>query len=347
MRRMVFIAASLISMILVVPSLFVVFMNHDEDASSVQEVVVSQTEKAYAAHEKKEEPTKEEETAINIHVYRSNLEKIETVSLESYVAGVVASEMPASYAPEALKAQALSARTIIIDRLLNKKGDQKLPKGADVTDTVSHQVYKNQEELQEQWGQDFSAYWQKVTDAVKATENQLLTYEGKPIMAAFFSTSNGYTENAKDYWESDLPYLRSVESAWDQSSPRYTKEVTIPIKKFEELLGVSLPQDGSVGTIVSRTDSGRVEKVEVNDHIFTGRELREMLSLDSTDFNWYIHGKEVVIQTKGWGHGIGLSQFGANAMALEGKTYEEIVKHYYTGVEVTEAKPFLQSLSSQ
>ena len=191
-------------------------------------------------------------------MYRSSQDLIEKLPLEQYVVGVVAGEMPADFEKEALKAQALAARTYMVNQLLSD--DPSVPKGADVTDTVSHQVYKNQKELATLWGSDYDWKIKKISEAVLETKGKVLTYDDKPITAAFFSTSNGYTENSEAYWTDDIPYLRSVESPWDKASPKFEDQKIIPINEFKQKLGVTLPKDGSVGTITSRTEGKRVAK---------------------------------------------------------------------------------------
>ena len=279
-------------------------------------------------------------------VFRSQSETIETVPLEEYVMGVVASEMPADFEVEALKAQALTARTYMVKHILNPR-DVKLPEGAMVTDTVMHQVYKNKDELKQAWGNDFKWKMDRVRQAVLLTQGQVLTFDSEPIDAAFFSTSNGYTENSEDYWTSEIPYLRSVESPWDQTSPRFSAEKVIQVADFEQRLGVKLPGDGTVGSIIERTDGGRVAKVVIGDKQLTGRDVRDKLELDSSDFQWQRQGNAVVVQTRGWGHGVGMSQYGAEGMAKQGRNYKEIVAHYYQGVEIEELDPFVAQMTAK
>lgn len=287
-----------------------------------------------------------EEPAIEVAVYRVGQERIDKLSLEDYIVGVVAAEMPAEFELEALKAQALTARTYIVNQLLS---EQKIgvPEGADVTDTENHQVFRSDEELRKQWGADYKWKIKKIKKAVKATAGQILTYNNEPIYAAFFSTSNGYTENSEDYWKSETPYLKSVESPWDRESPKFFSQKTLTVSEFESLLGVKLPQSGEIGTIIERTAGKRVGKVNINGKVFTGKEIRETLGLNSTDFSWERKGNKIVIQTKGYGHGVGMSQYGANGMASEGKGYKEIVAHYYKGAEISNSAEFLSKVIAQ
>ncbi|MFC5711499.1 stage II sporulation protein D [Thalassorhabdus alkalitolerans] len=281
---------------------------------------------------------------LEVSVFRSKSEMIEEIPLEDYVTGVVASEMPASFEMEALKAQALTARTYIIQQVL-QPADINLPDGAMVSDTPMHQVYHSKEELKEQWGSEYEWKINKIEEAVKGTAGQVLTFEGEPITAAFFSTSNGYTENSEDYWENEIPYLRSVESPWDQESPRYENAKRFTQTEFEQKLGITLGES-AIGDIVERTEGGRVSEVVIGERTFHGRDVREKLELDSSDFTFEQLGNEVVVYTKGWGHGVGMSQYGADGMAKEGKSYKDIIQHYYQGVSVDVVDPYVPRLTA-
>ncbi|WP_216829929.1 stage II sporulation protein D [Alkalihalobacterium elongatum] len=335
MKRLLIIGTILCSIIVGLPAMLVIMFSSDD----LQPTTPVQT----AASTGTGQEQLESSTPISIAVYRTQQSRIEEVPLEEYVVGVVASEMPAAFELEALKAQALTARTFILKQML-EPSDFAMPEGAMVTDTVHHQVYKNLDQLKEEWGKDFDWRINRIREAVAQTQGQVLTYNGDPITAAFFSTSNGFTENSEDYWPNEIPYLRSVESPWDTNSPRFTSTSTISVGEFQQKLGVQLPSDGSVGQITNRTDGKRVAKVNINGKELTGRQVREKLGLDSSDFNWKRQGDQVVIETKGWGHGVGMSQYGANGMAQEGKTYREIIEHYYQGVAVSPVDPYIGQL---
>jgi stage II sporulation protein D len=276
---------------------------------------------------------------IIVPVFRTEKDTVENIPLEEYVAGVVASEMPAEFELEALKAQALTARTFIVKAMLNPGKDDSLPEEAVVTDTIMHQVYKGNDELEALWGEDFDKKLAKIVEAVTETKGQILTYDGEPIQASFFSTSNGFTVNSEDYWKNKYPYLRSVESPWDKKSPKYVQTVQLQVRTVEEKLGVSIKKDGKVGKVVATTSGKRIGKFAIGKKEFTGKEIREKLGLRSTDFQMEKKGKQITVTTKGYGHGVGLSQYGANGMAEEGKSYKEIVNYYYKGIEITDYKP--------
>ncbi len=292
----------------------------------------------------KEKPKEDPVTSIN--VFRNQTNTIETVNLEDYVVGVVAAEMPANFEMEALKAQALTARTFVTKTLTaqKKKGT---PAKADITDTVNDQVYLSDEELRAQWGTQYEEKRKRIQEAVQATKGQILTYKDELITPSFFSTSNGYTENSEDYWQNELPYLRSVESPWDKDSPKYLQETKMALSEFERLLGIQVGSKTDIGQIVSRTDGKRIAQVKIGGKTLSGKEVREKLNLKSSDFTWYRTGNEIVITTKGYGHGVGMSQYGANGMAQEGKTYKEIVAHYYKDVKINEATAYLPTFTAK
>ncbi|THE10953.1 stage II sporulation protein D [Bacillus timonensis] len=281
---------------------------------------------------------------VEVAVHRVSAQKIENVPLEDYVVGVLAKEMPAKFELEALKAQALAARTYVVRHMLSEEKIG-VPDGADVSDTTNHQVYKSIEELKAEWKGDYDWKIKKITQAVKETQGQILTYDGAPIDAQFFSTSNGYTENSQDYYSNEYPYLKSVKSPWDVNTEKFYDQVQMSVADFEQKLGIKIGSGNEIGKVTARTQSNRVATVEIGGKSFTGREVRETLGLRSTDFTLERKGNQVVIKTKGYGHGVGMSQYGADGMAKEGKNYKEIVAHYYQGVEITSTENFLNKLT--
>lgn len=275
-----------------------------------------------------------------VPVYLSREKRIDNVPIEAYVRGVIAAEMPVDFELEALKAQAMAARTYIVRRLQENDTSQVPLQGAVVTDTVAHQAYLTQAQLDVKWsGSAAAANREKLNRAVLETEGRVILYDGKPINAVFFSTSNGYTENSEDYWGDKIPYLRSVPSPWDAKlSPRYKETVSVPYKDFLKKLGLSGTVTASASVtgskVISTTEGHRIGKISIGGKSFTGREVREKLGLNSSQFEWKLSGGEVKITTYGYGHGVGMSQWGANGMAKEGKNAEEIIRHYYQGVSI-------------
>lgn len=284
------------------------------------------------------------EPGLEVKVYRSEKKTVETLPLETYITGVVAAEMPAEFELEALKAQAMAARTYIVRRLSEGKW-QDVPEGAHVMDTVTHQVYMDTDQRKQRWGEQFEWKNKRIEQAVQATAGIVLTYQGKPIDATFFSTSNGFTENSGEYWEQPIPYLKSVASPWDIDSPRYQETVVYSTAELEKSLGVKLAQEastkGSWYKVISTTTGNRIGRIHIGGKDFTGREIREKLNLNSSSFTMELRGNQVYITTKGYGHGVGMSQWGANGMAKTGKNAEQIVKYYYQGVDLQNFKQII------
>ena len=332
-KPIVLLAALLFMMTLMVPTLLVLPFGEEQASGKLGENVkdVNATNPA---------------SSIEVSVYRTSKQTVEKLPLEEYVKGVVASEMPAEFAKEALKAQALTARTYIVKQMMSDE-KVKLPEDAIVADTEFFQVYKSKEELKETWGPDYNRKMKKIEEAVQETSGQILTYQGNPIDATFFSTSNGFTENSEAIWMNSLPYLKSVESPWDKNSPKFSGKKVIPIAEFESKLGVKVPGNGNIGEVTAFTAGKRVAKVEINGKEISGKEIREKLGLMSTDFTWERVGDKIVINTEGYGHGVGMSQYGANGMAEEGKQYKDIVQYYYQGVEVASSDSFLTTITAK
>ncbi|WP_040207075.1 stage II sporulation protein D [Neobacillus jeddahensis] len=343
-KPLIVLASLLIALTLIIPAVLVLPFSGEHHASGKLGEVLKKSPSKETSGTVSVDST----SGVDVAVYRSSKKVVEDVPLEEYLVGVVAAEMPADFEEEALKAQALAARTYIVNRLMSKD-TLGVPKGvqAQVTDTQVHQVYMNDAEMQQEWGNDYSWKKKKVLEAVQSTGGKILTYDGKPIDALFFSTGNGYTENSEDYWSGTFPYLRSVESPWDKKSPKFKSQKVMTVKDFETKLGVKIGSASTIGKIVERTAGKRVGKVDFSGKVLTGPDIREKLDLRSSDFAWERKGDNILITTKGFGHGVGMSQYGANGMAEEGKDYAEIVKHYYQGVEITSAEPMMASLTAQ
>jgi stage II sporulation protein D len=339
MKPILYVIASIVVVLLVVPSTLVLIYSGPAEQHS-QHVQKKENTPPYT----KKNTTKP--INFTVHVFRVETGKIDSVPLEEYVEGVVSGEMPAEFEREALKAQALAARTYIALRIATKDFSD-VPKGAHVTDTIKHQVYMDEKQRREQWGSQYSWKEARIRQAVEETAGQVLTYEHEPINATFFSTSNGYTENSEDYWGNKIPYLRSVKVPWDTASPRYQETVTMKIDQLEKKLGTKIAQPAAAGNeawekVISRTAGQRVKEIKIGDKIFTGRKVRELLGLNSSHFSMSIKDNNIFIRTLGYGHGVGMSQWGANGMAKEGKTAEQIVAYFYKGVEIESGEKWLK-----
>lgn len=333
-KPLMWVVLTIFIVVLVVPSILVASFSNN----TKQNIVASADIKESRNDKKPHEPS------IDVSVYRTNTKEIENIPLEEYVVGVVASEMPVTFELEALKAQSLAARTFLVRQMLSESKSN-LPDGSDITDNIQfHQVYKNQEELGKEWRDSYDSNISKIQKAVESTKGKILTYDEKPIDASFFSTSNGYTENSEDYWGNITPYLKSVESPWDIESPKFQYKTTMDVSKFEELLGIKLNNDVNIGRVVSKTKGNRIKIFEINNKKFSGKTIREKLKLNSSDFTLKRDGNKVTINTKGNGHGVGMSQYGANGLAQDGKNYKDIVNYYYQDIAISSVEPFINKM---
>lgn len=266
---------------------------------------------------------------INVRVKRLSTNKIEEVPLEEYIVGVLAGEMPVYFELEALKAQAVASRSYVLKRLEYNKDNE-----YDVVDSVLNQVYLDDNYLKEAWGKDYVVNINKLRTAVNETIDEYLEYNGEIIDALFFSTSNGYTEDASVVFNLELPYLKSVESKWDaQTSSVFNSQKTISLQEFYEKLGLQYKSKLSFN-VLERSDTNRIIKLEINGNMLNATDVYNKLGLRSTDFNLTQVGTNVIIDTKGYGHGVGMSQYGALGMAKEGYNYKQILEYYYSGAEI-------------
>lgn len=250
-----------------------------------------------------------------------------SMDLEDYVIGVVAGEMPASFELSALESQAIASRTYAIyKRNQNKEYD--------VLTTTADQVYLTKEEMQEKWKNDFDLYFNKIKKAVSNTKGLIIKYNNEAIKAYYFAMSNGKTEDSINVFNEQQDYLISVESVGEEKiTNKYIQTVEFSIEDFLTKLSLS-GNTVDIKNIVT-LNSGRIKAITINDQVFTGVSLRKLLGLRSTDFDINIEDNNVLITTKGYGHGVGMSQYGANVLAKEGHNYEYILKHYYHNVEIS------------
>lgn len=280
----------------------------------------------YYSEEQVKEPEVQYEE-YKIRVKQLKKDRILTMDLEDYVVGVLAGEMPISFEEEALKAQAVVARSYAFKRIDSKKD-------YDVVDSVTNQVYLDEETLKEAWGSSYNKNINKLKNIVKETAHEYVFYDDEVIDAMFFSTSVGMTENSEEIFPHKLPYLRSVVSTWDEvASPVFKEKYTYTLKKFYTLLNLEYNENLNIQK-TKVTSTGRVKEIKINGKQYTGTQVQQLLSLRSNYFTINRVGDNVTIETKGYGHGVGMSQYGANGMAKEGYSYQEIIKHYYQEVEI-------------
>lgn len=260
-------------------------------------------------------------TGKMITIKRSN-GTILNIELEEYLIGVVAAEMPASFNNEALKAGAIAARTYALKAIQD---------GKTLTDTTSTQVYKDNNQLKALWGNSFNAYYNKVKNAVESTKGLVMYYNNSLINAFYHSTSNGYTEDSTAVFGS-FPYLQSVESPVDKNVSSYLRTTTFTYENISNKLGIPITSLSNINIV--RNNSNRISSITIDTNTYDGVKFRTILGLRSTDFDITLNENNIVITTRGFGHGVGMSQYGANEYAKQGWSYSQILKHYYTGISI-------------
>jgi len=267
-----------------------------------------------------------EEDTEKITIVRSKSGKEETLAMRDYVIGVVSAEITPLYSDEAIKAQAIASHTYAL---------YKIAQGETLTDNYKkHQAYISPEEAKEKWGEKYDIYSKKITSCVDEVINKVITYEGEIILPAFFAMCSGQTENSKDVWGGELPYLVSVTSTGDTLAENLISEVTVTKEEFENFSSLKI-ENVPVITL-DCSPAGGVKKATVNSKEFTGNEIQQAFNLKSNNFTVKYADDKFTFTVVGNGHGVGMSQYGADFMARQGSTYEEILKHYYTGVEIEE-----------
>ena len=293
----------------------------------------------YIKNGKYEKPKPEAEETLSVYI--KDEDKVLQMSKSQYLKEVVSAEMPADFELEALKAQAVAARSYLESRRNAYKvsGTPKEHKGAEIcTDSTHCKAWISEAKRKELWGADADKNWEKISRAVTETDGQTITYNGEVISAVFHSTSSGKTEASKDVWGGDKPYLVSVESPGDKESPKYKSNKEITLSEFKKIAEANIPDvDFSKGIIdgIKRSDAGGITEVKIGGVRIHGTKLRSIYGLRSTNATIQINGDKVVFDVTGYGHGVGMSQYGANYMAKNGKDYREILTTYYQGTEIT------------
>lgn len=245
------------------------------------------------------------------------------LSLEDYIVGVVSCEMPASFDIEALKAMSVAARTYAL---------YKSERNKTLKTTTDDQCYIDESAMKEKWKNNFNKYYNKINNAVNDTKGEYMTYNDKTIIAFYFSISNGKTENVENVFSQKLDYLVSVDSSWDKRNNSNEKNIKMKVSDFLKKLNIN---DNKINNIkIDRSNTNRINNIKVNNKNYKGTKFRSLLNLKSTDIEIKYDNDYVYIHTVGYGHGVGMSQYGANYMAQDGYKYDDILKHYYKGVKI-------------
>ena len=260
---------------------------------------------------------------ISINVKDDHKNEITNLLLEEYVIGVVAGEMPASFNEEALKAQAIAARSFAVNKINTTKSNY------DVLKDKRSQVYITEEEMRNKWKDSYNKYYEKIKKAVSDTAGQVMKYNDEVISAYYFAMSNGMTEDVSLVFGGSKDYLKSVSSEWDKNIKNFEVTTTYSKNEFKKLLSIK-DKDITIGNI-EYSKTNRVNNIVINNKKYKGTEIRKLLNLRSTDFKIDIKD-EITITTRGYGHGVGMSQYGANEMAKRGYKYDEILNYYYQDV---------------
>lgn len=276
-----------------------------------------------------------------VKLLHTKTEEIEEIDLDTYLYGVVSSEMPANFEMEALKAQAVVARTYTLYKIINN--NSKHGEASICDDSTCCQAWISKEDRLNKWNEEERQNnWEKIVSAVNETKGKIITYEGKPINAFFHSNSGGTTDTATNVWGgSNYPYLQAVTTSGEDAYSQYSSEATVTkdefiskIKENHSDFEIDFSKENQI-EILEYTDGGRIKTIKIGNLNLSGVEIRTIFGLRSARFEITIDGDNIKFNVLGYGHGVGMSQTGADSMAKQGANYEEIIKHFYTGVEIT------------
>lgn len=317
--------------------------NNTENNNIEEEKTSQENEDASSENKESEDTASYDYKQYNtVKLLHSKTGTIEELPLDEYLYGVVSAEMPASYEKEALKAQSAVARTYTIYKIMHNSGKHE---GADICDdSTCCQAWISKEDRQNKWEeQDRESNWNKIVNSVEETKGKIITYEGEPINAFFHSNSGGTTELPVNVWGgTNYPYLQAVETSGEDGYTQYYSEVTLSkdelIQKMKSKysdFSINYENDDEI-QILEHTDAGRVKTIKIGNKNLSGVEVRTIFSLKSANFEVKKEDNNIIFSVIGYGHGVGMSQTGADSLAKEGKSYEEIIKHFYTGVEITD-----------
>lgn len=317
--------------------------------SKIVDVVAEENIDKEEKNKNKETTENKKESVISNYDYKKynkvkllhiSTNKIEEIGLDEYMCGVVASEMPASFEEEALKAQAVVARTYTIYKIVNNDNKHN---GADICDDYKCcQAWISKKERFEKWKEEErEIYWSKIVNAVNSTKGKIITYNNSPINAFFHANSGGVTEQPVNVWGgSGYPYLKTVVTSGEEAYTQYSSEVNLTKKEFEEKMqqyhsdfNIKYDEKDCI-KIEEYTEGNRVKTIKIGNLELSGVEVRNILGLKSANFNIDVGENNIVFKVIGYGHGVGMSQTGADSLAKQGKSYEEIIKHYYDNVKI-------------
>jgi len=286
-------------------------------------------------------PPLNNESGVTFNVYFPNTNDVKSYTAEEYLFGVVAGEMNLTYEDEALKAQTIAAYTLALHRKnqRSKNPDSTILNADLVADSKVDQAFLTSEQVKEKWGENFQQYADKLKDIISSVQGNYITYNGEIAQTVYHDTSGGKTETAENMWGSKVPYLTSVQSVGDILNPQYLTKISVANEEFLRLLSeneIKISEDElkTQTKISSRTESGTVMSVEFGNESLKGTKIREIFNLRSANFDISFTDDKVEFTVRGYGHGVGMSQYGANEMAKQGSGFEDILKWYYKGCEI-------------
>lgn len=336
MKKIFIYLSGFIIICFIIPAILTITPQKD----NVEETISSIDENQEQENNKQENYNYEKYKTIKL--LHSKTGQIEELNIDEYLYGVVSSEMPANYEIEALKAQAIVARTYTIYQIMNNSSKHE---NADICDDFNCcQAWISKDERMAKWSaEEAESNWNKILEAVNSTSGKIITYNKEPINAFFHSNSGGITESSLNIWGGiDYPYLKSVETAGEEGYTQYSSEVVYSkedllnkIKEKHSECEIDFSQENCI-QIIEYTTSGRVKTIKFGNIEIAGTEARTIFGLKSTNFTFSVEGDNVKFSVTGYGHGVGMSQTGADALAKTGTNCEEIIKHFYTGVEIIE-----------
>jgi len=268
------------------------------------------------------------ELYVTLYLHKQN--KTIKLKFEEYIIGTVAAEMPASFELEALKAQAVCARTYAIKKMID---GIKYPLNSDLSDDINTcQAYISPVDFKQAHPYNSTKFLNKIKRAVRETRGEIMLYKDQPIDALYHSTCGGRTESAADVWQKDVPYLRSVECKYCTHSKYYSTVQVFSITDINSRIGDNIINKIDI-RVLEKTHSGRIKKLIINNHCMSGEKFRKLFNLPSNWWKYNISNNNLIINSRGYGHGVGMCQYGANGMAKEGKEYKDILVKYYQNID--------------
>lgn len=341
MKKIIIYFLGFILLFFIFPAICTITSKNVQDTISKTNIIEEGNQEQIAG-KTEENPKYDYSKYKTIKLLHTETREVEELNIDEYLCGVVASEMPVSFEIEALKAQAVVARTYTIYQIINNSGKHE---NTDICDSFACcQAWISKEERLSKWNaEEAESNWNKILEAVNSTSGKIITYDGEPINAFFHANSGGVTESSLNIWGGiDYPYLKSVETSGEESYTQYSSEVTFTKeellneikKKYQDCI-IDYTQENCI-QILEHTTSGRVKTIKFGNKEIAGTEARTILGLKSTNFTFSINGENIIFSVIGYGHGVGMSQTGADSLAKTGSDYQEIIKHFYTNVEIIE-----------